>query len=146
VDKPKFGEFLKSVANPGAAEERETEDTSQWAEALEKAAERHFLPQRVKRLEQKLKNQRSNSVSAGSCDLVHLIAAVKALNPKLRGKGSPKKIAVLVDRKLVSLGKRLTDVCPKGWRSTSDLPSPFSEALLHPKLKRWAAVLISKRK
>jgi len=137
VDKPrKFGEFLESLAHPESASAPEIEDESKWAETFQKAADRYFLPKRLKRLEQKLKNQRANSASAGSSELVRLIAAVKKLNPNWRGKGAPKKIAALVDHHLKSKQQQLANVCPKGWLSISDLPRSFSEALTHKKVKR----------
>jgi hypothetical protein len=56
MDKPrKFGEFLESLAHPEHANAPEGEDAAEWAEGLQKAADRYFLPKRVKRLKRQLK-------------------------------------------------------------------------------------------
>jgi thymidylate synthase ThyX len=120
-------------------------------DGLKKAVERHSLPKRVKRLEEKLdalKPARASHASDGQCELVHLVAAAKHLLKakvlKAKGKGSHHLLAVKVDSMLESAQKELRDVCPESWRSVKDLPRLFSDALKHPKLKRKAAVLISK--
>jgi len=69
-----FGEFLTSITHPEESQILEPETPEERPTAIQKSAERYFLPQRVKRLEQRLKNQRT---SVGGCELVQLVAAAK---------------------------------------------------------------------
>jgi hypothetical protein len=146
VDKPrKFGEFLESLARPETASSPGTEDAAGWEEGWQQAIDRHFLPKRVKRLEERLKNSRLRSGSKAKCELIRMIVSAKCHFPKIAsGRGSHKALARMVDVMLEKQKKKLIEVCPPGWRSIRDLPQSFSEVLAHPKLKRRAAVIISK--
>lgn len=148
--KPKtFGGFLGGAVShlmrdPHGAEPSEDLNT----DGLQKAAERHSLPRKIKELraevDQLKKGVRGRTLGKKKEAYIKaLIRAVKSANPNY----SHAEIATRVDALLGRAKKNFSGVCPPGWRSyqpTARFADVFARPTPNKKLLRLAKAYISK--
>ena len=131
----------------GMSEELNDDSTSSEEEAnlFQKAAERVFLPARVKRIEQAIKQVKGRDAVRSTLlsSIVHVVKAERRRKNRIL---SAKLIAADVDIVLKKRNGDIRLVCPKGWLKTTSLPRTLSACLNHtdPKLRQKAKSLISR--
>jgi hypothetical protein len=121
-------------------------------ELWQKAADRVFLPKRVKRLEAEnegLKRQvealKKRSNTDRRCKLWKQVALVKKANPKKRYEH--RVLGNKIDNYNADNKIKLRDTVPKSWiKAVPDFPRLLIDVLEHPKLKKRARVLIAQAK
>lgn len=145
-----FGSFLSGSITRHMAGDTEPPSTGPELdpESIRRAAERAFLPAKVKRLEaeiEKLKNEKGAKKRLrcrSHSELVDYVAKVKRLHPE---KASEQAwIARMVDRIMDKDGKQLKDICPKRWMEVLNPPLGLAAALKHPILKSRVKTKISR--